>query len=148
MKQRSSSAAVNPELSHSYFPPVRAIRNFVKLADKKVMIVRYVNDELVYSLKKDDGTLKQIITAPVSDLSKNDYRINIVYNNVKKAFKISSYDLISEDMDSPVMNMFGDKIIPKENEFIVTTEIKEASQGFLEGGTGKIKFTGNYFLLN
>ncbi|MBN8568611.1 MAG: aspartyl protease family protein [Ignavibacteria bacterium] len=120
--------------------------DFVKLADKKVMIVRYVNDELIYSLKKDDGTLKQIIAAPVSDLPKNDYRINLVSNNVKKAFKISSYDLISEDMDSPVMNMFGDKITPKENEFIITTEIKEASQGFLEGGIGKIRFTGNYFL--
>jgi hypothetical protein len=120
--------------------------DFVKLADKKVMIVRYVNDELIYSLKKDDGTLKQIIAAPVSDLPKNDYRINLVSNNVKKAFKISSYDLISEDMDSPVMNMFGDKITPKENEFIITTEIKEASQGFLEGGTGKVRFTGYYFL--
>ncbi len=120
--------------------------DFVKLADKKVMIVRYVNDELVYSLKKEDGTLKQIIAATVSELSKNDYRINIVSNNIKKAFKIASYDLISEDMDSPVMNMFGDKITPKENEFIITTETKEASQGFLEGGTGKIRFTGNYFL--
>lgn len=120
--------------------------DFIKLADKKVIIVRYINDELVYSLKKDDGTLKQIIAATVSDLSKNDYRINIVSENIKKAFKIASYDLISEDMDSPVINIFGDKISPKEKEFIITTEIKEASQGFLEGGIGKIRFTGNYFL--
>ena len=120
--------------------------DFVKLADKKIIIVRYVNDEIVFSLKKDDGTLKQIIAAPVIDLTKNDYRINIVSNNLKKAFNISGYDIISEDTDSPVMNMFGDKITPQENEFIITTEIKEAATGFIDGGIGTIQFTGNYFL--
>lgn len=120
--------------------------DFVKLTDKKVLIVRYINDELIYSLKKDDGTLKQIIAAPVSDLPKNDYRINIVSNNVKKAFKITGYQTISEDIDSPVMNMFGDKITPQENEYIITTEIKEAATGFIDGGTGTIHFTGSYFL--
>lgn len=120
--------------------------DFVKLTDKKILIVRYVNDELVFSLKKDDGTLKQIIAAPVSDLSKNDYRINIVSNNLKKAFKISGYEITKEDTDSPVMNMFGDKITPGDNEFIITTEIKEAATGFMDGGAGTIQFTGNYFL--
>lgn len=120
--------------------------DFVKLADKKILIVRNVNDELVFSLKKDDGTLKEIIKAPINTLTQNDYKINLVSKNLRKAFKISAYETISEDNDSPVMNMFGDKITPQENEFIITTEIKAAASGFLEGGTSNLQFTGNYFL--
>lgn len=120
--------------------------DFVKLTDKKILVVRYVNDELIFSLKKDDGTLKQIIASQVSELNKNDYRINIVSNNLKKAFKISSYETITEDNDAPVMNMFGDKIIPNENEFIITTEIKEAAKSHNFNITSEVQFTGNYFI--
>ncbi|MBS1492146.1 MAG: aspartyl protease family protein [Bacteroidetes bacterium] len=120
--------------------------DFVKLADKKILVVRNVNDELVFSLKKEDGTLKQLINAPVSGLNKLDYRINIVSDKLKKAFMISAYDTVTEDNNSPVLNMFGDKITPQENEFIITTEIKETTSGYLEDGITKIEFTGNYFL--
>jgi len=120
--------------------------DFVKLADKKILIVRYVNDELVFSLKKDDGTMKEIIKTPVSSLMQNDYKINLVSKDLRKAFKISAYDKITEDNDSPVMNMFGDKITPQENEFIITTEIKPASSGYLESGSTKLQLMGNYFL--
>jgi len=120
--------------------------DFVKLADKKVLVVRNVNDELVFSLKNEDGTLKQIISAPLNNLSKLDFRVNVISDKIKKAFKITGYETINEDNNSPVLNMFGDKIIPKENEFIITTEIKESEMGYLEGGIAKIEFTGNYFL--
>lgn len=120
--------------------------DFVKLSEKKILVVRNVNDELIFSLKNADGTLKEILKAPVNTLSQNDYKINLVSKDLRKAFKISAYETISEDKDSPVMNMFGDKITPQENEFIITTEIKAASSGYLEGGNTKLNFTGNYFL--
>lgn len=119
--------------------------DFAKASDKSVMIARNKAGTLVISVQKPDGTQKELISKTSSELIKYDIKVNITGVSQKKVFNIKGYDKITEDNDSPVIDMFNGQIPMSEGDYSVTTEITAIkSEGKIEGEFG-IEYYGGYY---
>ena len=120
--------------------------DFAKASDKSVMIARNKSGTLVISVQKPDGTQKELISKNASELANYDIKVNITGVSQKKVFNIKGYDKITEDTDSPVIDMFKGQIPMNEGDYSITTEITEIkSEGKIEGEFGIEYFGGYYF---
>ena len=119
--------------------------DFAKASDKSVMIARNKAGTLVISVQKPDGTQKELISKTSSELIKYDIKVNITGVSQKRVFNIKGYDKITEDNDSPVIDMFKGQIPMSEGDYSITTEITATkSEGKIEGEFG-IEYYGGYY---
>jgi len=116
-----------------------------KAADKSVIVARNKSGLLVISVQKPDGTQKDLISKSASELADYDIRVNITGTSQKKVFNIKNYDKITEDNESPVIDMFKGQIPMSEGDYSITTEITAVKkEGRIEGGFN-IEYDGGYY---
>ncbi|KXK55184.1 MAG: hypothetical protein UZ05_CHB002000653 [Chlorobi bacterium OLB5] len=99
--------------------------DFVKADDSNIMIARNKSGILSILVQKQDGTQKTILEKSFNELADYDIKVNITGYSVKKVFNITGYNTVIEDINSPVIDMFGGKIPLNEGDFSITTEIKK-----------------------
>jgi len=120
--------------------------DFAKASDKSVMIARNKSGSLVISVQKADGTQKELISKSAEELSKYDIRVNITGLSQKKVFSIKEYETITEDTNSPVIDMFKGQIPMGEGDYSITTEITTSKkEGRIEGEFDIELYGGYYF---
>ncbi|HMQ79377.1 MAG TPA: pepsin/retropepsin-like aspartic protease family protein [Ignavibacteria bacterium] len=120
--------------------------DFSKAGDKSVMIARFKDGKLIISVQKPDGTQKELVSKTPDELKNYDIKVNVTGFKTKKVFNISNYDIITEDNNSPVIDMFQGKIPLGEGDYSITTEITEHQDSFnLKGEFETEYYAGYYF---
>lgn len=119
--------------------------DFVKADDSNIMIARNKSGILSILVQKQDGTQKTILEKSFNELADYDIKVNITGYSVKKVFNITGYNTVIEDINSPVIDMFGGKIPLNEGDFSITTEIKKTQINNLLNGDFEIEYFAGYY---
>lgn len=119
--------------------------DFSKAGDKSVMIARFKEGKLIISVQKQDGTQKELLSKTPDELKNYDIKVNVTGFNTKKVFNISNYDIITEDNNSPVIDMFQGKIPIGEGDYSITTEITEHQDSFNIKGEFETEYYAGYY---
>lgn len=119
--------------------------DFSKAGDKSVMIARNKDGKLVISVQKPDGTQKELLAKTPDELKNCDIKVNVTGFTTKKVFNISGYDIVTEDSNAPVIDMFQGKIPLGEGDYSITTEITEHQDSFNLNGEFETEYHAGYY---
>lgn len=119
--------------------------DFSKAGDKSVIIARYKDGKLIISVQKSDGTQKELLSKTPDELKEYDIKVNVTGFSTKKVFNISRYDIITEDNNAPVIDMFQGKIPIGEGDYSITTEITEHQDSFDIKGEFETEYHAGYY---
>lgn len=119
--------------------------DFIKASENSVLIARNKSGSLVIYVQKADGTQKELINRTSAELSKLDIKVNITGTNIKKVFRISGYNEITEDNSSPVIDMFQGKLPLGDGDYSITTEITAKQDSYKLNGELELEYFAGYY---
>lgn len=87
---------------------------------------------------------KSLLKTP-DEMKKYEIKVNVTGIQAKKVFVISKYETVSEDNNSPVIDMFQGKIPMTDGDFSITTEITEKDESLRLDGEFELEYSGGYY---